>query len=99
MKTMTSINKSNNVFHRTGWVLGRCLLSLGAGNLTAGDVTDSADAPGQLTPSDYKFAKEAARGGLMEVNLGKIAAQKSANPVVQQFGQRMVTDHGKAGDQ
>ncbi len=37
-------------------------------------------------------------GGMMEVDLGKLAAQKSSNPSVQQFGQRMVTDHGKAGE-
>jgi putative membrane protein len=99
MKTMMLVNKSNNIFHRIGWLLSLCLLSLGAGNLCAGETTDNPDQPGQLSASDYKFAKEAARGGMMEVNLGKIASQKSANPIVQQFGQRMVTDHGKAGDQ
>ena len=34
----------------------------------------------------------------MEVSLGKVAADKSVNPAVRQFGQRMVTDHGKAGE-
>jgi len=34
----------------------------------------------------------------MEVTLGKVAAGKSVNPAVRQFGQRMVTDHGKAGE-
>ena len=54
---------------------------------------------GQLSAADYKFAKAAACGGTMEVNLGKLAAEKSSNVSVQQFGQRMVTDHGKAGQE
>jgi putative membrane protein len=52
---------------------------------------------GQLSAADYKFAKAAASGGMMEVSLGKLAADKSLNPAVRQFGQRMVTDHGKVG--
>jgi putative membrane protein len=54
---------------------------------------------GRLSSSDYKFVKAAACGGMMEVELGKIAAQKSATPSVQHFGEQMVTDHGKADQQ
>src|ERR1700743_1142577 len=53
---------------------------------------------GQLSSGDYKFACEAARGGMFEVNTGNAAAANSSNPAVQQFGQQMVKDHGKAGD-
>jgi len=52
---------------------------------------------GQLSVSDYKFAAAAARGGSLEVTLGKLAQDKSANDVVKQFGQHMVDQHGKAG--
>lgn len=48
---------------------------------------------------DKKFAKDAALGGLTEVELGKLAAQKASNDAVKQFGQRMVDDHSKANDQ
>lgn len=48
---------------------------------------------------DKKFAKEAALGGLTEVELGKLAAQKASNDAVKQFGQRMVDDHSKANEQ
>lgn len=48
---------------------------------------------------DHKFAMEAAQGGLMEVELGQLAAQKASSQAVKDFGQRMVTDHGKANQQ
>ncbi len=97
MKSTNLINKSNNALRAVGCALGLCLLQ--AGITYAGDANDKTDNAGQLSASDYRFAKSAAMGGMMEVNLGKIAAQKSSNPAVQQFGQRMVTDHSKAGDQ
>ena len=46
--------------------------------------------------ADHKFAMEAAMGGMMEVELGKVAAEKGASDEVRQFGQRMVDDHSKA---
>jgi putative membrane protein len=48
---------------------------------------------------DKKFLKDAALGGMTEVELGKLATQKAARDDVKQFGQRMVDDHTKAGDQ
>jgi putative membrane protein len=73
-----------------------CLCLLIVPSLYAADTTENR---GQLTASDHKFVCDAARGGTMEVSLGKVAAEKSADPSIQQFGQRMVQDHGKAGDQ
>src|SRR5437667_12110480 len=45
------------------------------------------------------FAKEAARGGMGEVQLGTLASDKAQDPDVKSFGQRMVTDHSKANDE
>lgn len=48
---------------------------------------------------DKKFVKDAAIGGMTEVELGKLAAQKASSDDVKQFGQKMVDDHTKANDQ
>ena len=53
----------------------------------------------QVSSQDQKFIKEAAQGGMMEVELGRLATQKAANADVKAFGQRMVDDHGKANEQ
>ena len=50
----------------------------------------------KLNASDHAFVMEAAMGGMMEVELGRVAAQKGTNDAVKQFGQRMVDDHSKA---
>jgi putative membrane protein len=46
--------------------------------------------------ADAKFAMAAAMGGMEEVEMGRLAAQKGASDEVRQFGQRMVDDHSKA---
>ena len=51
---------------------------------------------GSLNSQDSKFLMEAAMGSLMEVELGRVAAQKASSDAVKQFGQRMVDDHGAA---
>jgi putative membrane protein len=52
-----------------------------------------------LTSDDRQFVVEALRGSLAEVELGKLAAEKASSDAVKQFGQRMVEDHGKAGEE
>ena len=47
---------------------------------------------------DKKFLKDAAMGGLTEVELGKIAVQKASSDAVKQFGQKMIDDHSKANE-
>ena len=41
----------------------------------------------------------AAKGGMMEVEWGKLAAQNGQNADVKKFGNRMVTDHSKANSE
>src|SRR5947199_10744429 len=51
------------------------------------------------TVSDKTFVKKAAEGGLAEVELVQLAAQKATSDDVKKFGQRMVDDHSKANDE
>jgi putative membrane protein len=57
------------------------------------------EAPMPPRQDDKKFAKEAAIGGLTEVELGKLAQQKASSDAVKQFAQKMVDDHSKANDE
>lgn len=49
--------------------------------------------------ADSKFVMMAAMGGMAEVEMGRLAAQKGASDEVRQFGQRMVDDHSKANEE
>jgi putative membrane protein len=48
---------------------------------------------------DTKFMQEAAEGGMAEVALGQLAAEKASSSDVKKFGQRMVDDHSKANEE
>jgi len=48
---------------------------------------------------DHHFVMDAASGGLAEVELGKLAADKATKDEVKKFAQRMADDHGKANDE
>lgn len=47
-------------------------------------------------PSPQEFVTKASEAGMAEVELSKLALQKSSDPDIKAFAQRMVTDHGKA---
>ena len=53
---------------------------------------------GATTASPESFMKDACQGGMAEIELGKLATQKSQNPEIKKFGQMMVTDHTAAGN-
>jgi putative membrane protein len=53
----------------------------------------------ELSQKDLDFIKNAAMGGMTEVELGKIAEQKAHSPDVKSFGARMVHDHSRANEQ
>jgi len=54
---------------------------------------------GKLSAADKTFMMNAAKGGMMEVEWGKLAAQNGQNADVKKFGNRMVTDHSKANSE
>jgi putative membrane protein len=60
---------------------------------------DAANFNGTPRISDTQFARDAAIGGMMEVQLGKIALQKASNEKIKEFAQRMVDDHSRVSDE
>lgn len=52
-----------------------------------------------MKSADTRFAIKAAQGGMAEVKMGQLAADKAGSPDVKAFGQQMVDDHTKANDQ
>ena len=66
---------------------------------TSTTATTAVTSTAPLSKPDEDFAKKAAAGGMMEVDLGQLAASKATSQDVKDFGNRMVTDHGKAGDE
>ncbi|MBA2737609.1 MAG: DUF4142 domain-containing protein [Pyrinomonadaceae bacterium] len=66
--------------------------------------TEPAKPPGDkgdavVTGGDLAFMNDAAPGGMAEVELGKLAADKAQNAEVKAFAQKMSADHSKAGDE
>jgi putative membrane protein len=53
----------------------------------------------KLSAADKTFMINAAKGGMMEVEWGKLAAQNGQNADVKKFGNRMVTDHSNANSE
>jgi putative membrane protein len=60
--------------------------------------TPGATAPTAQNFGDQAFVTKALEGGMAEVELGKLAADKSQSQDVKQFAQKMVNDHSQMGD-
>lgn len=59
----------------------------------------STAAPTALSEAEQKFMEKAAFGGMAEVSLGQQVSPKAKNADVKSFADKMVSDHGKAGDE
>jgi putative membrane protein len=75
------------------------IVSLPMGLVMAADKSEANKSTDKLSRADEKFVKEAAAGGMMEVELGKLAADKATNDKVKAFGRKMQEDHGKANEE
>ena len=53
------------------------------------------DKGAKLSSADKAFIKDAAKGGMMEVAMGRAAEKNATNSEVKNFGARMVKDHSK----
>ncbi len=60
------------------------------------EATAPTEAAADAQEDDAEFLAEAASGSMMEVELGKLALQKSMSPKVKDFARMLVDDHTKA---
>lgn len=77
---------------------------LAQSNSTSTSMSDSSNSMGsssmgKMSAADKKFVRDAAQGGMAEVELGKLATEKASSDDVKKFGQRMVDDHSKANEE
>jgi putative membrane protein len=80
-----------------------CILALVVGAMSLAGAARAETTPtgegSSLSAKDKTFMKKAAKGGMMEVTMGKMAEQNGQSDDVKSFGKRMVTDHSKANDE
>jgi putative membrane protein len=67
--------------------------------VSSGADANQTSASTQASPADKHFVEKALQGGMAEVKLGQLASEKGSSDDVKQFGQKMVEDHTKLGDQ
>jgi putative membrane protein len=60
--------------------------------------SSAAFAQAGASDDDKHFVEDALKGGMAEVELGRLASQKGASDDVKMFGQKMVEDHTKLGE-
>lgn len=71
----------------------------GCGLVLFGGLALAQNSANRLAPGDSNFANKAAEGGMAEVKLGQLAKDKASSQAVKDFGQKMIDDHTKAGDE
>ncbi len=84
--------------HRRSMLAASLVVALATASAWAADPGTEATG-GKLSRGDRGFVEKAAIGGMVEVEMGKLAQQKATDAQVKSFGAKMVTDHTKAGDE
>jgi len=51
-----------------------------------------------LEPGDQFFLRQASKGGLLEVRLAELAAERSVNPAIQDVAAKLLEDHRRANE-
>lgn len=91
-----------NMKHMLVSVAGCAALMVSSAGLTSAQNTSNqhmdTGTTKMMKSADSTFAMKAAEGGMAEVKLGQLAADKATNPDVKAFGQQMVDDHTKANN-
>ncbi len=100
--TLLAVVAISGAYAQSGYGEGSRIMphpSPGASGTVAATGTKGSAPAAALSSQDRSFVNKAAKGGLMEVAMGKVAAKNATNADVKKFGQRMVADHSKANDQ
>lgn len=99
-KQESNVNSANTATETTGTeTTGTSTTgTMATGTDTTGTSGTTGTAPTTVSTSDQKLMTEIAQGDMMEVDLGQLAAAKATSQAVKDFGNRMVSDHGKAND-
>src|SRR4051794_30768850 len=82
--------RMTRITHASLALVGALLL---VGACTHKEMQPTGPGSSQLDSSDRDFIEDATKGGLKEVTLGKLAAQRATNEEVRNFGQKMAQDH------
>jgi putative membrane protein len=82
-------------------IAGAAVLAMSAVPAFAQDAQATMKKPATAakTMADDHFVMDVAHAGMAEVELGRMATEKASKDDVKKFGQRMVDDHTKAGDE
>jgi putative membrane protein len=85
----------------TATVAFGCNRSDSSATTSGGDsgAVGTSGASDKVSGRDKDFVRDAAIVNMAEIELGRLAAERGANPEVKKFGQMMIDDHTKAGDQ
>src|SRR4051794_14390277 len=86
-------------FSRLSRCIGIAACLIGSVGLISQAPAADTNAKQNLSEADRTFVKEAAIGGLYEVQAGQLAAQKGSSAEVKQMAQHIVDDHTKANQQ
>ncbi len=106
-------NQNSKTMKKNFLILGAFCLSLftacdsdrrtaqndGYQDTTATSTNTTNQQSGQMDNNVTEFLTEAASGGMMEVELGRIAQEKATNQQVKDFAAMMIKDHSAANEQ
>lgn len=68
-------------------------------NRATGQQVMSRGGASALSSDDRKFVMDAAKGGMLEVEAGRLASQNGSSDAVKQLGERLVQEHTKANEE
>lgn len=96
--TNSNGNANTNVNRAMGNVANSILNGATPNSNTTTSNTNMSNSTSSATAPEG-FMTEAAKGGMAEVELGKLAVTKAQDPAVKQFAQQMVADHTRANNE